>query len=562
MIRILAYELFLKNKDWTGEFRPKANIKKIYVKSNGKIVINFDDKTLAEYGDESTPADLLKNQLQMPCDTLESVGLPFRGTGSNSPKAYVEFQGTLKKNTIALLVSGRQTQKITWKYTFDFAKNNENLTLEAESIKLRLDKEHYFVQNKPLYEFYVQDGVINSNGELSKNVFLEVCRKFINLCKEKNLKDKLAEYNGKENFRLVLLPYTIINEPAVEYREATKARLMQEFVDAFGVAANAYPSKSTQTAKFLSFDDPAFTLNCTRNQEFYRNLGIGATSFEKINMPPEGAIEISGLSWYLFDINDPTMIFGRRQSGFYDNLLSGYLALKNKRYSSPHAVAMLKILCVKKTQAKLEVLIDENLTLSQLNKILQNGNLGYCPMVFESLIKKRNQDVIWSDYINAIRFFIKGLLFERNALIKLFTQQISENLYDWLRDPTHRDSSFFTKSVFLIKLLTKEGEKMDKNEEYAYKIGKLAGKYVNLKKAAGEAGSSISDVLTYTKYDRERLRHVYKRVCLGAVLLKDSAKADVLNQFIKDNTPHTEIEDEKSSEDFSYWFYKGVFEAL
>ncbi|MEM3443182.1 MAG: hypothetical protein QXM86_04935 [Candidatus Bathyarchaeia archaeon] len=532
------------------------------MRGNGKILIHFDDKTLAEYGDESTPADLLKNQLQMPYNTLESVGLPFRGTGSNSPKPYVEFQGTLKKNTITFQITGRQTQKIKWKYAFDFAKNDEHLTLETDLIKLRLDKEHYFVQNKLLYEYYVQDGIINSNGELSKKIFLEVCRTFINLCKAKNLKDKLTEYKGKENFRLVLLPYTIINESTVEYHEATKASLMQEFIDAFGVPANAYPSKSTQTAKFLSFDDPAFTLNCTRNQEFYRNLGIGATSFEKINMPPEGAIEISGLSWYLFDINDPTMTFEQRQSGFYDNLLNGYFALKNKRYSSPNTAAMLKILCVKKAQAKLEVLIDENLTLSQLNKILQNGDLGYCPMVFESLIKKRNQDVIWSDYINAIRFFIKGLLFERNVLIKLYTQQINENLFDWLRDHALRDSSFFTKSEFLIKLLTKEGEKMNKNEEYAYKIGKIAGKYVKLKKAADEAGSSISDVLTYTKYDRERLRHVYKRVCLGAVLLKDSAKADELNQFIKDNTPPTEIEDEKSSEDFSYWFYKGVFETL
>lgn len=223
---------------------------------------------------------------------------------------------------------------------------------------------------------------------------------------------------------------------------------------------------------------------------------------------------------------------------------------------------MLKILCMKKNQAKLEVLIDENLTFSQLKKILERGNFNYYPMIFESLIKKRKQDIFWGDYINAIRFFVRGLFYQRNWLVKRYEQQIRENIFDWLRDPHLRDPAFFNKSEFLLKILTKEGEKMDKNEEYAYKIGKLAGKYVNLKKAAGEAGGSTSEILAYTKYDRERLRHVYKRVCLGAVLLKDSSRADELNQFIKDNMPSAEIEDSKSSEDFSYWFYKGVFETL
>ncbi|MEJ5327160.1 MAG: hypothetical protein WHU54_02775 [Candidatus Bathyarchaeia archaeon] len=562
---MLAYELFLKNKDWNEEFVNPTNVKKVYVKATApasSITINFDDKTLQEYGDNKDSKELLKNLLQMPRNTLKAVGLPFRGTGANSPRAYVEFYGVLKKNTLAISVSGRHgTGKIVWKFTFDFEKESENYSVDSDLIKLRLDKENYFVQNNALFDCYIQDGIINKNCELQKRIFLEVCRKFVSLCKTKNLKDKLADYKGNERFRLVILPYSAMITPFVEYHETTENDPTNNFIDAFGMTSSAYPSKSTQTAKFLSYDDPAFSINCTRNQEFYMNLGIGCASFEKINMPPEGAIEISGLSWYFFDINDPTSTLEKKASGFYDNLLSGFNSLQ-KNYASTQTIAMLKILCVKKSQAKLEVLIDENLTFTQLKKILSRGDFIYCPMVFESLIKKKNQEVIWSDYVNAIRFYIKGLFFERNMLVKRIVQEIRENLFDWLHEPKLRDSSLFSKSSFLLKILTKEGEKMDLNEEYAYKIGKIAGKYVNLKKAAGEAGSSINEILTYTKYDRERLRHAYKRVCLGAALIKDMEKADELNQFIKANTPPTEIDDTKAGEDYSYWFYKGVFETL
>jgi hypothetical protein len=104
---MLAYELFLKNKDWNEEFVNPTNVKKVYVKATApalSITINFDDKTLQEYGDNKDSKELLKNLLQMPRNTLKAVGLPFRGTGANSPRAYVEFYGVLKKNTLAISV--------------------------------------------------------------------------------------------------------------------------------------------------------------------------------------------------------------------------------------------------------------------------------------------------------------------------------------------------------------------------------------------------------------------------------------------------------------------------
>jgi hypothetical protein len=109
----------------------------------------------------------------------------------------------------------------------------------------------------------------------------------------------------------------------------------------------------------------------------------------------------------------------------------------------------------------------------------------------------------------------------------------------------------------------KKGGTMNINEDYAYKIGKIAGKYVKFKKDAKETNNSTNDILTYSKYDREKLRHVYSRICIGVNLSKTNATSqNEVSTFIKENTPAEEIEDSKTNEDYAYFFYKGVFENL
>ena len=105
---------------------------------------------------------------------------------------------------------------------------------------------------------------------------------------------------------------------------------------------------------------------------------------------------------------------------------------------------------------------------------------------------------------------------------------------------------------------------MNKNEEYAYKIGLIAGKYVKFKRDAKEANNSTNDILTYSKYDREKLRFVYSRMSLGISLSKaaDVNRSDSITQIIKKDIPTDEIDDAKAHEDYSYFFYKGVFENL
>jgi hypothetical protein len=222
----------------------------------------------------------------------------------------------------------------------------------------------------------------------------------------------------------------------------------------------------------------------------------------------------------------------------------------------------LKVICAKRAQAKIELLIDENLTFDQLEEMFNRAQDDFnSHMALELLIVDSARDIIWADYITAIRYFMNGTYFDRVFLVQRFTRILRNNLWDWIKGKKDEDN-FFGKSQFCLKLLTKteSGTSMNKNEEYAYKIGVIAGKYVKFKQTVGEVNNSTKDILTYSKYDREHLRFVYKRVGIGLNLSK--VNVDDLSKSIKTDTPKDEIDDAQANEDYSYFFYKGVFENL
>ena len=107
---------------------------------------------------------------------------------------------------------------------------------------------------------------------------------------------------------------------------------------------------------------------------------------------------------------------------------------------------------------------------------------------------------------------------------------------------------------------------MESEENFAYHIGEIAGKYIKFKKDIGENNNTLQDIITYSKYDREKLRFVHRRVCLGISLTKPSSdKQNQLTEiikFIRDVMPKDEINDSNAHKDNSYFFYKGVFEQL
>ena len=135
----------------------------------------------------------------------------------------------------------------------------------------------------------------------------------------------------------------------------------------------------------------------------------------------------------------------------------------------------------------------------------------------------------------------------------------------WIKEDKKRGEAidFFNRTDFCLKTLsiTQTGEKdMNESETFAHKVG-IIGLYVDFRNEADDESNSLRDILTYSKYDREKLRFVYDRVGLGINLSK--AKEDKKGEITKDvsqHTPHEEIPDTDAFNDYSYFFYKGYFQ--
>jgi hypothetical protein len=122
---------------------------------------------------------------------------------------------------------------------------------------------------------------------------------------------------------------------------------------------------------------------------------------------------------------------------------------------------------------------------------------------------------------------------------------------------------FFSKSEFCIKYLINTDftqNYLNSNEEYALRIGQIARLYVDFKYSNKDGDNSLGDILTYSKYDRERLRFVYSRISRGVQLAKVAdASKDSVTKKISSLRPKEEISDEDASKDYSYFFFNGYY---
>ena len=68
----------------------------------------------------------------------------------------------------------------------------------------------------------------------------------------------------------------------------------------------------------------------------------------------------------------------------------------------------------------------------------------------------------------------------------------------------------------------------------------------------------------YTKYDRDKLRHVFNRIARTTHFLDDNEPGvEELKEFITTNAPDTgAIQEADKSNDYSYFFYSGYFVTL
>jgi hypothetical protein len=606
---MLAYELYLKSKD-SGPVNVPRPLKKVFVSARGNdLKIELDKETLEAYGGSTLPdTKLFQECLSMPLSNQSEIGLPSRMTGTASKRPYISLYGSYENGKVTISIKGKKPSAktpeklaFTYRASINGGDETEDRNADSPSIALRLDREHYCLDSKTLHQAYLEDKIIGDDDAFSSKIFFEICSRFVDFCRQRKLSTHLEGLKRRFGFELVILPYSMSrSNTAIQYQESKDLDSPEPaFVDAFDTKVTGFSSKTTQTAKFLSFDDRAFTINCTKGKDFYQNLGIGRETLQNINLNMGACFRISGLLWYFIDLTDPHFMFQATNSGIYDQLTSNYRSLSKKAGDAPEMKSVMKAVCLRKTQAKLEVLLDENLTMDQLEEALHINRYEWAndgaphetiggldkqrsstelrrhPMALETLIVNRGgraSSPLWHDYLSAVQHLITATPMDRNMLINQFSKILKENLLSWVHDLIRGVDStdhFFEKSMFCIRLLTRELEgmtEMNSNEEYAFRIGKIAGRYVQFKQEIGEASHSTADILTYTKYDRDRLRHVYSKVCTGTCLGMSTSETpsdseQEMTQFLKKNTPSKEIDDDKVHEDYSYFFYRGVFDS-
>ncbi|MCX8158195.1 MAG: hypothetical protein N3D73_00860 [Candidatus Diapherotrites archaeon] len=199
---MLAYELKQMN------LPDRLFLKKIFVNFiEDKIMM---DKKLEEYGicyDDDINIEKIQKILEIPKITRDEAGIPDERTGTNSLKPYVELSVKIKNKKCYIEIKGDKK----YSYKYDLKDHKEIPDNSKEYIKLNLDKENYFINNKNLYEEYIKCGLIDKEGRVSTENLNKVCSKFSELLK-KNVEELP---NQKINFILVLLP----EDQKVEYRK-------------------------------------------------------------------------------------------------------------------------------------------------------------------------------------------------------------------------------------------------------------------------------------------------------------------------------------------------------
>ena len=274
-----------------------------------------------------------------------------------------------------------------------------------------------------------------------------------------------------------------------------------------------------------------------------------------------------------FDIRRNDFQFIRSFGGIFNRLYENYHHLKNHTNELKTLVQM-KIICIKRDQGKMDVLIDENITMDRMEEIFENEfvkdvlNTSNYNMLFEVLIeenKKNKKKNFYGQYIIAIKSLITGNRVDKYQLINYLTKLFRKQIYKekWLEENFNLGIDFFNRSWICLQILFIRQLKnnfMDAAEQYAYNIGLIAGKYVKYREQEVDSPKSLRDILTYTKYDRDKLRYVYCKVCLGVNLsnLKEDKMRSIREYIGKFKLE--EIED--SYTDLSYFFFKGVFENL
>lgn len=556
----------MENKNSNIEPGNGNPIKKIFVKNN---TVRIDTTPINKFGSTNTP-DTSKSYLQknfdMPIDTNPNINLPGKMVASASPKPYIKISGFIntynkkgqitgeltlgtkpKKNT-----NPKKEPKPTQYAKLSIPSHDEEIL--ADDITLKINTTDYFIGSKTMYDSYRENKIIQ-NDMLHSSLFEKIVKKFFNFVKEKELNSKI-----KTSFELYILP----NDNQITHKDRDRDADDKTLTDALGNNGNL-PSTPSKGVFFLSYDDQAFTVNCKTKQDFYEDLGISDVSLSKIILPKNKVMNIAGFNWYFLDLHTSDRTFKSRKRGIYDQLHANYTELKHG-HDMAGVSSFYKIFCIKKTNAKLEVMIDENLSMHRLRTIFENVKSGDVPLLaYEIFIikNKKGRNSIYRHYIQAIKSLLTQTRFDYTQMVRIFTEQVHNQVQDWLSDRTCKQAiEFYKKSEFCMKTLNYKKEpsmQLNNVEAFAMHVGHMAREYVDFRKKTNNDNNSLKDLLSKRKYDVNTLKFVVQSIGRGIHLL--NLTKEQYDDILKKITEHTPKESklENIRADLSYHFYMGYF---
>ena len=237
-------------------------------------------------------------------------------------------------------------------------------------------------------------------------------------------------------------------------RENISEKEKNSFIDSFGNSVTKYAFNSTINAKFLSFDEKAFTLNCKQRDNFYQNIGIGEECLKHIFLPADQFFNIGGLRWLFMDLNNIYQEkFNDTRQGIISQLYQNFKTLDSLGKTRAEK-SLLKIICLRIQQAKQEILIDDNLTMDRLRSIFSNFDSITIPyMAFEgALIYKDGKVVLRNDYLYGIKSFLSETKIPKSYLITSFTRTLKRRIFDWLEKDKKKTQNNDDVPNFLMQL--------------------------------------------------------------------------------------------------------------
>ena len=585
---MLAYELFLSNKKTNRNLdaRNLRPIKKIFV-LKGKVTI--DSKTPEDYGSKKFPKNKnLQNWLSMPswASNPEKLNLPDKRTGKNSPKPYVEFDCEYKKteNESKIIVSFPKKGKFIATISLDNQtvenpgfENKSQPQSELEIVMAGKDRtntnindDNYDLDGVRLFDAYVKNEILTDDSKISFTLFKKICKEFFNFVNTRTVPNEFTKYD-ETIFSLIILP----NDKKITFTDHTTLGV-NSWIDAAGNTTNIIADKPTILAKFLSFDDPSFTPNGMKGDEFYKNIGIGYKTLDKVSLARDQEINVAGLHWYFIDTVSPNKDFKILKKGIFAQLYNNYEQLKSRANRNYVMLSSMKVICIQMDQfrSKNEIFIDENLTMTKLETIFSGIGTHDIPFsAAEILIESTKSSTLWTYYLKFVNSVLRGYGFRDTELIEIFTIFSKKAIFNkdnpWFENENYslaRD--WFKKAEFCRKMLSNSSGYelvMNPNEEFAFSIGKIAGRYVWFREEVDEKNKSVKDILTYSKYDKITLHYVLEIICRGIQITRvnnDETQRIKMQKYVFDNNPSTDIDNASSSINYSYFFYRGVYSTI